>query len=197
MKTKPKAALSIVLLSVLLHQSRPGHAQGAPEVEAGPTHPRRLVSVTISPLHLTLPIVELTTEVRVLDKLGLAAVLGAGKVTSEPMGAPKFTADVWEAGVQGRYYVVGDFRHGMQLGGEVIYMHLSADTQGVSAFANGFSMGGFVGYKVMADVGFTFDTQLGYQLIGVGAKANDGSTTASQSGKEGGLLLNLNVGWSF
>lgn len=132
-----------------------------------------------------------------MDRLGLAAVLGGGKVTSDSLGAPKVTANVWEAGVQGRYYVVGDFRHGMQLGGEALYIHASADREGTSAFVNGFSLGGFVGYKVMADVGFTFDTQLGYQLIGLGAKASDGTTTASESQKEGSLLLNLNVGWSF
>lgn len=174
------------------------HAQ-APAATAEEVHPRRVFSLTISPLHLTLPVVELTGEYRLLDRLGVAVVLGGGKVTPDavPGLPPPPAVPVWEAGVQGRYYLVGDFRHGMQLGGELIYMHASLDDSGVSAVADGFSVGPFVGYKVMADVGFTFDCQLGYQFLGFGASATNGQMTASRRSGHGAVLLNLNVGWSF
>lgn len=170
-----------------------------PTATAETTHPRRTVSVTISPIHLTMPVLELTGEFRVLDKLGLAVVLGGGKITPDQTpGLPSPPAiPIWEAGVQARYYVLGDFRHGMQVGGELMYLHASIDDGGVSAVADGFSMGPFLGYKVMADIGFTFDCQLGYQFMGVAGSATNGQMTASDSSSDHGVLLNLNVGWSF
>ena len=44
-----------------------------------PPHPRRVFSLTISPLHLFLPVVELTGEARVHDNVGVALIAGAGK----------------------------------------------------------------------------------------------------------------------
>lgn len=41
------------------------------------------MSLTFSPLHLVLPILELTGEYRVNPKLGVAVILGGGKVTPE------------------------------------------------------------------------------------------------------------------
>src|SRR6476646_9254851 len=65
-------------------------AEGAPPAEsvaaARPDHPRRMMSLTISPLHLFLPIVELTGEYRVLDKLGVAAIAGAGRYSDTSNG---------------------------------------------------------------------------------------------------------------
>ncbi len=85
----------------------------------------------------------------------------------------------------------------MQVGGELIYMHASIDAGGVSAVADGLSVGPFLGYKVIADFGFTFDCQVDYQFVGVGASATDGQTMASARSSNGTVLLNLNVGWSF
>jgi hypothetical protein len=190
--------MSFLSFLLTMTVTRPARAE-VPPAAAETTHPRRMVSVTISPLHLTQPILELTGEYRVLDRLGLALVLGAGKITpDQEQGAPKPPAiPIWEAGVQARYYVLGDFRHGMQVGGELIYMHASLDQGNVSVAASGLSVGPFLGYKVMADIGFTFDCQLGYQFMGVGATGSDGQTTASQESSASGVLLNLNVGWSF
>jgi hypothetical protein len=180
-----------------MNVSRVARAQ-VPAVQEAPP-PRRTVSITISPIHLTLPVLELTGEFRVLDKLGLAVVVGGGKVTPDGLlGLPPPPAiPVWEAGVQARYYVLGDFRHGMQVGGELMYLHASAEQGTASAVAHGVSVGPFLGYKVMADIGFTFDCQLGYQFMGVGASGTDGQTSSSQSSSDSGVLLNLNVGWSF
>ena len=56
---------------------------------------------------------------------------------------------------QVRVYVIGDFRHGMQLGGEVLYLHLNDDRIAISG--EGLAVGPFLGYKIMIDAGFTFD----------------------------------------
>ena len=160
-------------------------------------HPRRTVSITLSPIHLFLPVVELTGEWRAMNKLGIAVVAGGGKVKPDNALTGDPSIAVWEAGASVRYYVLGDFRHGMQLGGEAIYMHASTSNQNVRVAAEGFSLGGFAGYKVMADAGFTFDAQLGYQVIGVGASGTDGQSSAADSRSTSGVLLNLNVGWSF
>ena len=90
-----------------------------------------------------------------------------------------------------RVYVIGDFRHGMQLGGEVLYLHLNDDR--LSATGEGLAVGPFLGYKIMIDAGFTFDAQLGFEHVS--ARANSGTSTAND--KSIIPLLNLNVGWSF
>jgi hypothetical protein len=154
------------------------------------THPRRVFSLTISPIHLFLPIVELTGEARVHDKVGVAVLGGAGRYSDTQNGI-KLSATAFEAGAQVRYYLLGDFRHGMQLGAEFLYLHLSDSQLAVSG--EGFAFGPFLGYKFVADVGFTFDTQLGFEYVG----ARAATATTMASGGEFIPLLNLNVGWSF
>lgn len=154
-----------------------------------PEHPRRVFSLTISPIHLLLPVVELTGEARVHDKVGVALIAGAGKYTDPNVSG--ISATVYEAGAQVRVYVIGDFRHGMQVGGELLYLHLNDDRVAISG--EGLAVGPFLGYKIMIDAGFTFDAQLGFEHIsaraeGSGATANDRTFIP---------LLNLNVGWSF
>jgi len=165
---------------------------GAPVVEARSLDSRPVFSLTISPLHLFLPVVELTGEYRALDKLGVALVAGAGKYTSD---SGNISAGVLEAGAQLRYYVVGDFRHGMQLGAEVLYLHLTDDQ--VTATGEGVAMGPFAGYKIATRVGFTFEGQLGVEYVAARAEARNGAVTASDTNAAWIPLLNLNVGWSF
>jgi hypothetical protein len=171
-----------------------GTAPAGSVAAAGPTHPQRLVSVSISPLHLFLPIVELTGEYRAHDKVGVALIAGAGQYSSSS-GGVDIKATAFEAGAQVRYYVVGDFRHGMQLGAELLYLHLS-DAR-ISTSGEGLAVGPFLGYKYTADIGFTFDGQLGFEYVGARAMASAGGATATNSGSSYIPLLNLNVGWSF
>ena len=79
----------------------------------------------------------------------------------------------------------------MQLGAELLYLHL--DAKEIVATGEGVAIGPFIGYKVMIDAGFTFDAQLGFEHIS--ARATSGSSSDSE--KEYIPLLNLNVGWSF
>jgi len=145
----------------------------------------RQVSVTWSPLLLVFPMVELTGELLVADGLSAALIIAAGKVT--PIGADE-TFPVAEFGVQARYYVVGDFEHGMHLGAEVIGMFLDRDgVASEAAHGEGIAMGPFVGYKLMLDVGFTLDAQLGAQYVA--ARPKNGMVIVP--------LVNLSLGWSF
>jgi hypothetical protein len=162
---------------------------GWPAPPPPPEHPRRVFSLTISPLHLTLPVVELTGEARVHDNVGVALIGGAGKYSDPNVSG--ISATVYEAGAQVRVYVIGDFRHGMQVGGELLYLHLSDSRVALSG--EGLAVGPFLGYKLTIDAGFTFDAQLGFEHIS--ARATDGTSNASD--KTFIPLLNLNVGWSF
>jgi hypothetical protein len=162
----------------------PGWAPAPPE----PPHPRRVFSLTISPLHLLFPVVELTGEARAHDNVGIALVGGAGRITDSVSG---IKASVWEAGAQVRVYVMGDFRHGMQIGAEALYLHI--DAPDITATGEGLAIGPFLGYKVMTDEGFTFDTQLGVEHVSLRADA-PGQSAAE---KEFIPMLNLNIGWSF
>jgi hypothetical protein len=155
-------------------------------------HPYRYFSLTISPIHLTFPILELTGEARLADRFSVAGIFGVGKISdTDKATGIKIDATAVELGGHVRYYALGDFRHGMQVGAEVLYLHL-ADSRLVVK-GEGVAIGPFIGYKYTADIGFTFDTQVGVEYVGARAS----STTASASDSAWIPLLNLNVGWSF
>jgi hypothetical protein len=190
------ALAAAAALAVLVLDAGTARAQAPAAAEQPP--PRRVVSVTISPFHLFAPIVELTAEGRAHDKVGVALIGGAGKISQdETTTAPAITASVLEIGLQGRYYLLGDFRHGLQLGAEALYLHLGdVNVDAVSAYADGIAVGPFLGYKYTADIGFTFDGQLGFQRVGLAAEAKGNGQTASSRDSDYIVLLNLNVGWS-
>lgn len=188
--------------------SSPG-AAGEPDDSASAEDPAdpdeglRNVSLTFSPLHLFMPMLELTAEVRLARKFGVAALGGYGQITGErdPGDTREpLTATVYEIGAQARYYVFGSFDHGMQLGAEVLYLHLDADTTGsIVASGEGLAVGPFAGYKIATQFGFTFDGQLGIQYLAARAEAHDTDTNDSAEASDSVWipLLNVNVGWSF
>jgi hypothetical protein len=146
------------------------------------------VSLTFSPIHLFLPVVELTAEVRLPVDFSVAAIGGYG-------GHQGVT--LWEAGAQARYYLLGSFEHGMPIGVEALYIGAGDSRQGVRARATGLAVGPFIGYKFAADVGFTIDLAGGFQYVTLSASATDGSNRASLSENTIIPLINLNLGWSF
>ncbi len=155
---------------------------------AGADAPRN-IAVTLSPLHLLSPILEVTTEFRVDDRVGAAVIGGFGRVDGDFW--------VYEAGGQVRWYALGSFEHGLQLGGQLLYLHVSSgdiDGTGIAGAGNGLSVGPFVGYKYTSSFGLTFDVQAGAQVVAVNARADDGS---SESAGGVGPLVNANIGWSF
>ncbi len=143
------------------------------------------LAVTISPIHLAIPVVELTGEYKLVDRQSAALILGAG--TSGGVGA-------FEIGGQYAYYLLGNFDHGLKLGLEGIFVAAggSAGTS-VTAVGGGVSVGPFLAYKIAFDFGLTFDLGAGAQYVFI--TASDGTNSASADGF--GLLLNLNAGWSF
>ena len=158
-------------------------------------------ALTVSPLHLIAPIVEVTGEGRLTGRGGLALIGGVGSLKGEVNDAFGNTSTesfgVWEVGASGRYYLVGDFDHGMQLGGEILYVDVDVEGETVSGTGSGLAIGPFLGYKVSADFGFTFDSQLGFQYLAGGAEAESGGQTAEEEASEVIVLLNLNIGWAF
>ena len=137
---------------------------------------------------------------RVQPKLGVALVAGYGTLNQASATVDKVS--ILELGAQARYYLLGDFEHGLQVGAEVLYIAASASGSSGSTTATatgeGVSVGPFVGYKFVSSMGFTFDTQLGAARTGLGAKASASTgETASRSETSVGPLLNINLGWTF
>jgi hypothetical protein len=157
------------------------------------------VSLTFSPIHLLLPIFELTAEVRLVDSIGLAGIVGGGTVTVVDAFGEDISFDAFELGAHFRWYPIGDFDHGMQLGVELLYIFVSGSvgSSGVTGTGSGLAVGPFIGYKITTSVGFTFDAQLGAQMAGIAAQATDGTTTEEASDTQVIPLLNLNIGWAF
>ena len=206
------AALALVVLAApsALAQTAPEPATipPPPPPPAAPVEPHHAVSVTFSPIHLFLPIVEVAGEVALNEKMSVAGIVGFGSVpietttiTSSAGGLSSSTKrerlSAWEVGGHFNYYVLGNFDHGMQLGVEALYLKVDAagTTYRSAASASGFAVGPYVGYKLITGVGFTFEANLGAQYVAARAQTSDGTSSASDS--KWIPLLNLNVGWSF
>ncbi|HMI93308.1 MAG TPA: outer membrane beta-barrel protein, partial [Polyangiales bacterium] len=136
-------------------------AQDEPPAEAddGP-----VVSLTFSPLHLLLPVFELTAEMKLGHYCGIALLGGFGSATLNFSGDDEDDIDIalWNLGAQVVAYPLEPFES-LQLGVEVQYAHASVDGdlngRRVSAIGSGLALGPLVGYKLIVDVGFTFFVQ--------------------------------------
>lgn len=186
-----RSLLSASLLGLaLLAISSPALAQDGAEHQ---------LSLTLSPVHLAFPVVEVTGEYAYTRQVGLAAIVGVGNLEATSDDGTKTSIFLYELGVQGRYYILGDFEHGLQLGVEALHVGASGETEdsNISSSAAGLAIGPFVGYKFVASFGLTVDIQGGVQYVAVGASASDGEESASASNSDTIPLLNLNLGWSF
>lgn len=164
-----------------------------------PPPPERAIAVTLSPLHLLSPIVEVTGEYRLQPRLGVAATLGVGSVTAKDSADQEHHFSVGEFGGSARYYVTGSFARGLQVGGELMYLLVKLDDSmtTVRATGDGLSLSPFIGYKWTAAGGFTAEAQGGLSVLVAEAHATDGATTASNEQSRVYPLINLNLGWSF
>jgi len=157
------------------------------QAEAG-----RSVSFTFSPIHLILPVVEVTAELRLAPRIGVAAIAGVGSITH--LG-DKYT--VLEAGAQLRFYALGSFQQGLEVGLETLYVGVSGDNlqdTKISGAAAGLAMGPFIGYKYIAPMGLTLEVQAGASYAVIHADTSNGGSSQSQDIFP---LVNLNAGWSF
>jgi opacity protein-like surface antigen len=151
--------------------------------------------LSFSPLHLLpSPIIEVTGEWRLRDRIGLAAIAGAGRVDVDTAGEDDSVA-MYEVGGQFIGYALGDFDHGLQVGGEAVFLHVTTDgeTETLTGSAQGLAVGPFVGYKLATDVGFSFNVQVGAQYVAARGEDDEGESYGSAVIP----LVNANLGWSF
>jgi len=171
---------------------------------AAPKDSDEIVTLTISPLHLIFPILQLTGEVRVTPHLGVSVIGGYGTVavqTSTVDTLQDTRVSAYELGGRVIGYPLKQFKS-LQLGAQVMY--LKVDTGGaisgtnVSGSGAGVAFGPFGGYKIITPAGFTFVAQLGVQYLSAQAEAHD-TAGNSDTAKDNRFLalLNLEIGWSF
>ena len=179
----------------------PGAVSAEPPIVEAPSVPGpRAFALTLAPVLLyvdqegqTSSILELTGEARFTNKLSVALILGAGRVKEKAtLWSPEASGRRLDAGLQGRYYLLGDFRHGIQLGFEYLYTADSYGETGISVRLP--SAGVFAGYKFTARNGFTFDGQFGARRISETLLARE---TRIEKAAKVRPLINANVGWSF
>jgi hypothetical protein len=172
-----------------------------PQPTVEPSKPGKKISVTWAPILLVAPVVELTAEYRVANKLGVSITVGAGKRTIEDEMFGDATGTEIEGGAQVRYYLIGDFDHGMELGVQALEEYVKFDEplppNVIAVAAGGFTVGGFLGYKIATRVGFTFEAQLGARYLVVEPAVQGSSAASFGDIKKWQPLLHLNIGWSF
>lgn len=149
------------------------------------------VSLTFSPLHLFVPMAELTAEFRVHHRVGVALIGGAGTFHDVDSNA---RISLLEAGASARYYAAGSFRTGLQLGFEALYAHAFTDVMNIDVKGAGLALSPFAGYKWTHSSGFTLEGELGASYMVVRAHADTGQMAER---KAYGPMLNLQLGYSF
>jgi hypothetical protein len=166
---------------------------------AARAQPEKTFSLTVSPFHLVLPALEATGEYALSPDFGIAGIAGFGQITQENSFGEEVDIPLLEIGGQLDYYAVGSFRHGMQVGAEVLWIKIyPPKDRGVTVAANGLAVGPLLGYKWAARFGLTFMVQTGYEFLFAKAKATDSSGQEIDSSADTGVLLfNANMGWSF
>jgi hypothetical protein len=154
----------------------------APAAPAGPLPERRL-SLTVSAFHLILPVAHVVAELKLRPRLGVGAVVGAGRVA---VGTGRDQYPIYEIGAQASYYVRGTFDRGWQAGAELVYAIVDADAGRPTGIGRGLGAGLFAGWKWTFRRGLTVNIQAGALFF---------IADQDDSGLE--PLLNLGAGWSF
>ncbi len=150
----------------------------------------KTVTLSFSPIHLLLPIVEVAIEARPVNHVGITAIGGIGSVTPKS-SSESFSAQ--ELGLQLSAYPLEAF-DSLTVGVEALYLHVEGNTAGgAPGVGSGFAVGPFVGYKWIAKGGFTLIAQGGVEYVAIEAESS--GSTASDSRVL--PLINFNVGWSF
>ncbi len=160
----------------------------------------RRLTLMWAPIRLVIPVVEVTGEYRLADKLGLMLELGGGQ-RSVTSGNAEATGTEYEVGAQVHYYLLGSFTRGLEIGAEVLdeyvkfHEPLPAGIVGVAA--GGITAGAFVGYKVAMRVGFTFEAQLGARYLVADPPVTGVGTPTLDTSDKLLPLLHINIGWTF
>jgi hypothetical protein len=167
-----------------------GGVAAADDGDAEVAAPKRdWATISFSPLHLALPMLEAEAEVQATPHVGAGLILGGGRATDS---SKTVTGTAYEAGLQLNWYAFAPFS-GAHLGLEGMYLRLSDVMDDPFAHASGLSVGAYVGYKLQTGAGFALVAQLGVQYVA----ATGATSTRTIGDSDVAPLLNLNAGWSF
>ena len=169
----------------------PAFALAEPESGRGHT-----VAVSISPLHLILPMVELQAEYLAHPKFSASLIGGYGSIEAKNSWGETLKLDVLEVGTQARGYFYGTSEGGAYGGLEVLYISIDGGSAYGFGVGSGTSVGGFAGYKWTWE-NFFIDLNGGLASIVITAEATDGAETAKEEKRKTGALLNFGLGLSF
>ena len=178
--------------------------------------PAPAFSVTVSPAHLWFGALEAMGEVALGRRFSAALVAGWGpRAIDATNGMTSHWVAATELGAQVRWYPIGDFTGGLQLGAEVLQLWTAGDDEShLLLDRKGLTVAAFTGVKWVWWPAVTLDVQLGVNLLQAGAGwhgpdwfwraggsggaacAGSGGCAAS-SGNAFPLLLNGNLGWSW
>jgi hypothetical protein len=166
--------------------------------------PTRYVSLTLSPVHLALPVFEATLEVRPTDHLGIAAVGGLGDAPPVVVGQTLVDSDdrfsVREFGAQVLVYPLSKF-DGFVVGAELLSVKVSGtatvNTRTLDVTGSALAFGPLLGGKWIHESGFTLFGHLGVQRLWLKADTVASGQTITASDSRWFPLINLNAGWSF
>jgi hypothetical protein len=168
---------------------------------AGPkAHPDHKAAISISPIHLVFPVVEIQAEFYISSQLSASVIGGYGSITAEATSIGQTTEykfSVFELGAQLRGYLYGTSHEGAFAAFEVLYVGIDGETGNVTGQGDGTSLGALLGYKWVWDAGFLIDLAAGVQRAEVTATASDGSQSATETEAQIGPALNFNLGWAF
>ena len=146
---------------------------------------------------LSRPFFEVDGEYRLHERVGVGGMVGLGRRIIGTMDK-QFG---WLLGVQGTFYPIGSFHHGLQLGAEVVYGGSSgrgtAGTLVIKQTGSEIGPGAFVGYKIESKLGLTFSVQAGARYMFYRVSVDDGSSQASAASGKAEVLGRFNFGWSF
>jgi hypothetical protein len=197
--------------------SQPALPAVPPDKSPGQLQPgEHRFSLLLSVVHpLAFSIYDASGEFRLGRQAGLALVVGVGSASLKQFykSLPDERARVWEGGMQVRFYPLGTFDHGLQVGAEIVYLTGSAQTTGtitsdadpsmsytgpLTAKGSGFKVGPFVGYKLVLPVGLTLAAQIGVDYLSLKGLAKEANgNTKTGDAKTALLLADAGLGWSF
>ena len=174
--TKPSLSC-LALVALAIAAPRRAAAQDATPKPAEET-PLKTGYISFSPIHLTRPILELTGEMRLGRRSGIAVITGAGTIAQRAY---------WNVGGQLLFYPIGNFERGIQVGFETSYAGYAGDRAPniIAGPVNALALSPLVGFKWTFS-SFTMSSQAGCAWA-------PGATP----GHRWSALYNLNVGWSF
>jgi len=145
-------------------------------------------SVTLAVPPLWSHAYELCGEWQVGPQSGLALVGGYQGIDGSA---------AWKAGFEGRYYPLGDFGGGMQMGGQLLYVGADESSEDIVVTAHGISATPLVGGKYVFDMGLTADVQVGWGLRMSWNYIRQDDEEYQSVSSAWRWMLNARLGWSF